>query len=264
MTGSISVRSLYVLVSVLLGGWLAACTPTRPPTLVDLTYSFGEDTVYWPTNRHFQWERTNWGRTEGGYWYASANFSSSEHGGTHMDAPIHFGEGRLTVDQIPIAQLVGPAVVVDVRAQCAKNRDYELTVQDLLDWESRYGRMEPKMLVLLLTGWGDKWPDRRDYLGSQSPEDPHSLHFPGFSREAAEFLVGHRDIRGVGIDTASIDPGRSRTFPAHQVVNEANLYALENVASLEQVPARGATIIALPMKIKGGTGGPVRIIASIP
>lgn len=264
MARHVPVQAVFTLLSLALWGWVSACAPARPPTLVDLTYSFGEDTVYWPTNRPFRWERTHWGRAEGGYWYASANFSASEHGGTHLDAPIHFGEGRLTVDQIPIASLVGPAVVVDIRSQCAGNPDYELTVQDLLAWESRHGRIEPDSLVLLFTGWGERWPDRPRYLGSDRPEDPATLHFPGFSRDAAEFLVTQRGIRGVGIDTASIDPGRSRTFPAHQVLNEANLYALENVAGLDLLPPRGAMVIALPIKIKGGTGGPVRIIASIP
>ena len=247
----------------LAAGLLSACAPTRPPTIVDMTYAFGEETIYWPTNRPFSWEKTDWGATEGGYWYASANYSASEHGGTHIDAPIHFGQGRSTVDQIPVERLVGPAVVIDVRAQCAADPDYELTVDDLLAWERRHGRIPDGTLVLMHSGWGDRWPDKKRYLGSETPDRSDSLHFPGFSRAAAEFLVSQRAVRGVGIDTASIDPGRSRDFPAHRVLNGADVYALENVAALDRLPARGAVVTALPVKIKGGTGGPVRIIATI-
>src|SRR5206468_3292056 len=164
------------------------------------------------------------------------NFSASEHGGTHIDAPIHFGEGRSAVDQIPVERLIGPAVVIDVSAQCSRNPDYELTVEDLVTWESRHGPIPANSLVLILSGWGQRWPDRRRYLGSDTPDNPQTLHFPGISREAAEFLVSRRTVRGVGIDTASIDPGRSRDFPAHRVLNGADVYALENVAALDRLP----------------------------
>lgn len=243
---------------------LTACARERIHTLVDLTYPLSEETVYWPTNKPFQWEKTHWGMTDAGYWYASATFSASEHGGTHIDAPIHFAQGRLTVDQIPIDRLIGPAVVLDVRQQCATTSDYELTVQDILDWESRHGRIPDGAMVFMWSGWGQRWPDRKRYLGSDTPEDPHTLHFPGLSPAAAEFLVAQRAVRGVGIDTASIDPGRSRDFPVHRVLNGADVYALENVAALDRLPATGATVFALPIKIKQGTGGPVRIIAVIP
>jgi kynurenine formamidase len=242
----------------------SACAQVGPGQLIDLTHSFGRDTVYWPHNKPFQWEKTDWGMTPGGYWYASASFSASEHGGTHLDAPIHFGQGRLTVDRIPIDRLTGPAVVVDVRSLCQQQPDYELTVDDLLAWESRQGMVPKGAIVLMYSGWGERWSDRKRYLGSDTPDDPSTLHFPGFSREAAQFLVTQRAVRGLGIDTASIDPGRSRDFPVHRVLGEADAYALENIASLDQLPAKGATLWALPMKIEGGTGGPVRIVAQVP
>lgn len=232
--------------------------------LVDLTYPFDERTVYWPTNKPFQWEKTDWGMTAGGYWYASANFAGSEHGGTHIDAPIHFGEGRQTVDEIPLQRLVGPAVVVDVTQAAARDRDYRLTVDDLKAWEARHGRIPDGAIVLMYSGWGRHWPDRARYLGSDTPNDPKTLHFPGFSKEAAAFLVRERAIDGVGIDTPSIDHGPSRDFIAHQILNGADRYALENIANLDKLPPKGATLIALPMKIKGGTGGPVRLIAILP
>lgn len=255
-------QSLFLVAAVLV--FSTSCTPAGPQKLIDLTHAFDQQTIYWPHNKPFHWEKTDWGMTPAGYWYAAGNFSAAEHGGTHIDAPIHFGRDRSTVDQIPLERLIGPAVVVDVRAQCDANADYELTVDDLLAWESRHGRIPDGALVLMLSGWGRRWPDARRYLGSETPGDARTLHFPGFSSQAAEFLVTQRTIRGVGIDTASIDPGRSLDFPVHRVLNGADLYGLENVAALERLPPTGATIYALPIKIKGGTGGPVRIIAVLP
>ena len=232
--------------------------------LVDLTHSFDERTISWPNNTAFQWEKTAWGMAAGGYWYASGNFCMSEHSGTHIDAPIHFGQDQHTLDKIPLYRLVAPAVVVDVRDAVAKDRDYRLSPEDLKTWEARYGRIPIGAIVLMHSGWGRYWPDKVKYLGSVTHGDPDTLHFPGFSKEAAEFLIKERLIDGVGIDTASIDHGPSRDFLVHQTLNGANVYGLENVASLERLPATGATIIALPMKIKGGSGGPVRIIAILP
>lgn len=232
--------------------------------LVDLTYPLDEQTVFWPTNKPFTWERAAWGKTPKGYWYASGDFSMSEHGGTHIDAPIHFGEGRLAVDEIPLQKLIAPAVVIDVRRSVTDNRDYRLSRKDLEKWEREHGPIGQGAVVLMLTGWGQGWPDKSRYLGTSTPSDPKSLHFPGFSKEAAEFLVKERRIDGIGIDTASIDYGPSQDFVVHQIINGANLYGLENIANLERLPAKGAIVLALPIKIKGGTGGPVRIIAILP
>jgi kynurenine formamidase len=232
--------------------------------LVDLTYAFDEQTVFWPSNKPFTRDKSSWGKTAQGYWYASAEFAMSEHGGTHIDAPIHFAEGKQSVDEIPLQRLIAPAVVVDVRPAVADNRDYRLSRQDLEKWESRHGPIQRGAVVLMLTGWGQGWPDKSRYLGSATPSDPRTLHFPGFSREAAEFLVKERQIDGIGIDTPSIDYGPSQDFIVHQIINGANCYGLENVANLEKVPPRDAIVMALPMKIKGGSGGPVRIIAILP
>lgn len=232
--------------------------------LVDLTYPLDEHTVFWPTNKPFRWTESAWGRTAGGYWYASGEFSMSEHGGTHIDAPIHFAEGRLAVDEIPLTQLVAPAVVIDVRQSVAGDRDYRLTLQDIERWEQRHGPIAPGSIVLMWSGWGQHWPDPKRYLGSETPGDATTLHFPGFSQEAAKFLTAKRQVAGIGVDTASIDYGQSADFIVHQVINGANRYGLENVAHLDALPPRGATLIALPIKIKRGTGGPVRIIAVLP
>jgi kynurenine formamidase len=188
----------------------------------------------------------------------------SEHGGTHIDAPIHFGEGKQSVDAIPLQNLVAPAVVIDVRAAVEQDRDYRLTVHDIEAWESRHGRIPSGAVVVMLTGWGKRWPDKNRYLGTDTPSDPKTLHFPGFSKEAAEFLVTQRKVDGIGIDTPSIDYGPSQDFVVHQIVNGADRYGLENIANLEQLPPKGALLVSLPIKIKGGTGGPVRIIAILP
>jgi kynurenine formamidase len=232
--------------------------------VIDLTYNFDASTIYWPTAKSFDWQKESWGISPGGYWYAAARYAASEHGGTHIDSPIHFGKDKATTDEIPLSRLIGPAAVIDISAACAQDSDYRLNVADITSWEKRYGPIPDGAIVLVHTGWGKLWPDKKRYLGSDAPGDTAHLHFPGISREAAEFLVTKRKINGVGIDTASMDYGPSKDFIAHQIINGANIYGLENVANLGQVPRSGATVIALPMKIKGGTGAPTRIIAILP
>lgn len=260
MTPTVSHR---IIALILLTWILTSCTGS-PPQIIDLTYSFDDQTVYWPKNKHFHRQDTARGTNAKGFWYASGTFSASEHGGTHLDAPVHFASSGMSVDELAVESLVGPAIILDIREACQRNHDYELQVQDILNWETQHGLIEPHDLVLVWTGWGSHWPKQTQYLGSSTPNDPMTLHFPGFSAEAMTFLVYDRNIRGVGIDTASIDPGQSRDFQAHQILSKANRYALENVAHLDKVPARGATVYALPIKIKDGTGGPARIIALIP
>jgi kynurenine formamidase len=254
------VRVLFAAFAV--GG--CAISSLSTGTLVDLTYSFNEHTIYWPTNEPFHWKKTKWGMTQQGYWYASGVYSASEHGGTHLDAPLHFAKSGWSVDEIPIDQLTGEGIVLDIRSQVSTNPDYMLQVKDVTEWETSHGPIPPKALVLLFTGYGQYWPEKSAYLGSSTPEDQTTLHFPGFSADAVSFLLHQREILGIGIDTASIDPGQSRDFPVHQILGHANRYALENVAHLDRLPPRGARLMALPMKIQGGTGGPVRIIAILP
>lgn len=232
--------------------------------IIDLTYSFGPDTIYWPTAESFTLTQVAHGQTPGGYFYAANNICMAEHGGTHMDAPIHFAEGHFTTDQVPVTAGIGPAVVVDVRDKAAANRDYRLQVADLTAWESRYGRIPRGAIVIMFSGWGARWGDKLRYLGTDTPGDVINLHFPGFSKEAAEFLVHEREIHAIAVDTASIDYGPSQDFTVHRVITGANKPAFENVASVDRLPAAGATIIALPMKIAGGSGGPTRVIALLP
>jgi kynurenine formamidase len=188
----------------------------------------------------------------------------AEHGGTHMDAPIHFAEGKRTSDQVPLANCIGPAAVIDVSRFCADDPDYELDVADIRTWETYHGPIPRGAIVVMRTGYGKYWPDKNRYLGTDKPMDVENLRFPGFSGQAVDFLVKRRDVAALAIDTASIDAGRAKDFPAHQVLNAANKPAFENLANADKLPATGSTIIALPLSIKDGTGGPARIIAVLP
>jgi len=232
--------------------------------LVDMTYSFSEETLHWPTAQPFKLDKVNEGMTPQGYWYASYNYSASEHVGTHMDAPFHFAQGKWTTDEIPLGRTIGPAVVIDVRRKAEADPDYRLQPSDIQAWEKKQGKVPRGAIVLMYSGWGRFWGDRKKYFGTDEPGDTTHLHFPGVSKEAAEFLVKQRGINAVGIDTPSIDHGPSSDFIAHQIFGGANTPIFENVASLGRLPAKGATLFALPMKIKGGSGAPLRILALLP
>jgi kynurenine formamidase len=232
--------------------------------LVDLTHDFDETTVYWPTARRFTLEATAHGPTPGGWWYAANDFCAAEHGGTHLDAPIHFARGGWTTEAIPLDRLRGPAAVVRATAGSEGDRDRLVTVRDLERDEAVHGPIPDGALVLLETGWARYWPDAARYLGTAVRGDVAHLRFPGLAPEAARWLVTERRVRGVGIDTASIDRGRSTDFRAHRVLAAANVVVFENLANLGSLPARGAVVLALPMKIRGGSGGPLRAIAFVP
>ena len=233
---------------------------------IDMSYSYDETTVFWPTAQPFELEVVSAGMTEGGYYYAANNFCLAEHGGTHFDAPIHFSEGQHTSDQVPIERLVGPAVVVDVSTAAQANPDYQVDVSDLEAWEAEHGRIPDGAILLLHTGWGRYWPDPERYLGTSKtgPEAVPELHFPGLHVDAAHWLVENRRIDALGIDTPSIDYGQSTLFESHRILYAENIPAFENVAALERLPATGAYVVALPMKIAGGSGGPLRIVGVRP
>jgi kynurenine formamidase len=154
--------------------------------------------------------------------------------------------------------------VVTIRRQADKDADYLLKVEDLRAWEKLYGTIPAGAIVLIHTGWGRYWGDRKRYFGTDEPGNVSDLHFPGVSKESAEFLAKQRNVNSVGIDTPSIDHGPSRDFIVHQILGAANVPIFENVAALETLPAKGATIFALPMKIQGGSGAPLRIFAVLP
>lgn len=251
-------------------GALAACRHERPAfpdgRLVDLTHAFDADTIYWPSEPGFELERGVEGVTPQGWWYAAHRFRTAEHGGTHVDAPIHFAQAGASVDQVPLERLMAAAVRVDARDACARDRDHQIGPAELLAWERGHGPIPSGAIVLLQTGFGRFWPDRAAYLGTdeRGAAAVAHLHFPGLHADAARWLVSERQIAAVGIDTASIDPGASQGFESHRVLSAAGVPIFENLANLEALPARGFELVALPMKIRGGSGGPLRIAAIVP
>ena len=265
-------RMLTVVAAALL---VAACSSPSSPApspafpdgaLVDLSHAYDDATIFWPTSDPFRLERTFDGITPGGYYYASNNFFTAEHGGTHLDAPVHFSRGAQTVDEVPLERLFGPAVVVDVVQSSEQDADYRVTVDDLLQAEREQGPIPADAILLIRTGFSRRWPDAARYLGTseRGPDAVVKLRFPGLHPDAARWLVANRPVRAVGIDTASIDFGRSTQFEAHRALFERNIPAFENLTGLERLPLRGAHVVALPMKIGGGSGAPLRAVAILP
>ena len=236
-----------------------------PDRLVDLSHAFDRRTIYWPTAQRFRLIEVADGETEGGWHYAANNFEAAEHGGTHLDAPIHFARRGDTADEVPLRKLMGRAVNVDVRAEAAADRDHLISVADLRGFEFEHGRIADRSIVLLRTGWSRHWPNARRYLGTaqRGARAVPNLHFPGLSAGAARWLIRERRVRAVGIDTASIDRGQSTAFEAHRVLAAAQVPVFENLARLGRLPAEGFHVVALPMKIEGGSGGPLRAIALV-
>jgi kynurenine formamidase len=263
-----AVLGLVTLVSIV--GCSSSDVPPAPPwtsrTIVDLSHPYDDQTLFWPTAQPFALQTVSDGMTPGGYYYAANRFSTDEHGGTHVDAPRHFAAGRWTVDEIPLDRLLGPAVVVDVSTQGARDADYQVMTTDLQAWEREHGAIPAGSMLLVRTGYAARWPDAVRYLGTarRGPEAVAELHFPGLHPDAARWLVAERQVSAIGIDTASIDFGQSTAFESHRVLFEQNIPAFENLAALDRLPSTGAFVIALPMKIARGSGSPLRAVAILP
>lgn len=235
--------------------------------ILDMTYTFGEDSIYWPTGKSFKSKKLLWDISDRGYWYASNDYSANEHGGTHVDAPIHFAKNGRTIDQVPLQEWIGPAVKIDVTKQCAANRDYRLQVEDIKEFEKKYDPIPDKAWVIMYTGIGTRYyPDKKKVLGTDmtGTKALKYLSFPGFSAASVTFLVKNRNITGIAIDTPSIDYGKSLDFEVHQVLCGADKLAIENIANLDKLPSTGTILYAIPMYIKNGTGAPARIFAILP
>lgn len=234
---------------------------------IDLSYDFSDKTLYWPNNpTGFKLDTQFNGNTPAGYYYSSNAFFTPEHGGTHLDAPVHFAKEKWSSDQIPLQNLLGEAVVIDVSTNVGGNADYLVSIDDVTAWEKTNGNIPGDAIVFFKTGWGKFYPDAEKYLGTKAKGDSAvaNLHFPSISPGLATWLVKNRKLKAVGVDVASVDYGQSKDFKTHQILYAQNILGFENVANMDALPVKGAFIIALPMKIKGGTGGPLRIIAWIP
>jgi kynurenine formamidase len=259
---------LVGLIAVVAIGCEAAPRSSTWPNgaLVDLSHAYDAESIFWPTADPFRLDKVADGITSAGYYYAANNFFSSEHGGTHIDAPVHFAEGHPSVDQIPLDRLMGAAVVVDVTERADNEVDYQVTEGDLLAWERANGAVPAGGIVLLRTGFSRRWPDAARYLGTaeRGEEGAARLHFPGLHPGAARWLIANRSIKAIGIDTASIDYGPSTLFESHRLLYAADIPAFENLTGLEHLPLTGALVVALPMKIKGGSGAPLRAVAIVP
>jgi kynurenine formamidase len=232
--------------------------PTGKTRVVDLTYSINDKLVPWPGDEKWFEAKTNSTVEKNGYFTRS--FWMLEHYGTHLDAPVHFPPGKATVDQIPAQKLFGPAVILDVRPEAAKDADYRLPSRRVEDWEREHGRIPRGAIVLLRTGWASRWPDSKRY---RNQDQQGKMHFPGFSLEAAKMLI-EREVSGLGCDTLSVDYGASDDFAVHHAALGAGLYHLENLADLSEVPVAGAFLVVAPIKLEGGSGGPVRVFAILP
>jgi kynurenine formamidase len=268
-------KTLIVLILFLAAGCRQAADPPtgtdpldvlRDGQWIDLTWAFDEESVYWPTNIPFTHDTVFAGINEQGWYYSSFRFAAEEHGGTHFDAPVHFAEGGMTVEQVPLEQLTGEGILVDVRRQAADDRDYLITAEDLQAWEAAHGRIPDGAIVLFNTGFWTFYPDKEAYTGTTltGQEGVANLSFPGIHPDAARWLVEHRSIKAVGLDTPSIDYGKSTDFMTHRILFAHGLTAYENLARLDELPPKGFWVMALPMKIRGGSGAPLRIVALVP
>ena len=263
MKSTISCLILFTLIT-------SMCTPVEQYDLengiwIDLTHEFSEETLYWPTSSTFKKDTVFAGITDAGFYYESFEFCTAEHGGTHLDAPIHFFEDRKRADEIEINQLTGRAAVIDVTEQVEKDRGYQIQVEDIIDWETAHGTIRDNAILLFYTGMSAYWPDAEMYLGTEKrgEEGVAELSFPGIHPETAQWIIDNRKVNAIGLDTPSLDYGQSELFETHQILFEQNIPGFENVANLDKLPPTGAFVIALPMKIKGGSGAPLRIVAHV-
>ena len=228
--------------------------------VIDMTWTLEESAPAWPAEAAPRFQLNAYATLEKNGVLSQA-ISMPEHFGTHLDAPNHFAARQIPVDQLTTAQLIGPGVVIDMTMKSEADPDAELTETDLVQWEQQQGRIPDGAILFLKTGWGRHWKQPVRYLNQDARGQ---MHFPAYSAGAVRWLIRERKIRGLGIDTLSIDPGQSKEFPVHRLLNGSGLYGLENVAALDQLPAREFVVIVSPLKLKNGSGGPTRLYACLP
>jgi kynurenine formamidase len=225
--------------------------------VVDLTHNLDENTPTYEGTKEPVYRANTVATIEKEHYFAR-DICLPEHFGTHLDAPAHFARGHWTVDQIPPERLIAPLVVLDVSSKVKADPDYRASVGDVTDWETANGKIPAGAVVVLRTGWESRWNSAKDYRNADSKG---VMHFPGYSLEAAKLLIEERKVNGLGIDTLSIDYGPSPDFAVHQYSLAHDIYHLENLANLSRLPARGAQVVAAPMKLAGGSGSPARVLA---
>jgi kynurenine formamidase len=228
--------------------------------LVDLSWPLNRESAYWPGEQYRPFELHTIATLEKDGVLSKA-FSSPEHLGTHLDAPNHFEAGKPSVDQIPARDLFGPGVVIDVSGPASADANYLVSLDDVKKFEADHGPIPAGAIVLANTGWARFWKQPDRYQGRDVRDQ---LHFPGFAPEAVEFLIKERSVRGVGLDTLSVDPGLSRDFPVHHLLGKAERFGLENLAQLDKLPSKDFYVFVAPIKIETGSGGPARVFAILP
>jgi kynurenine formamidase len=259
----ISWKKLALPLTLLLSGCATQAGQTRlaetmaRTRIVDISHPLTEGMPTYPGNTPLSVKVKGTVEKDG---YFIRDFTVGEHSGTHVDAPAHFAAGAKTVDQLPPESLTGPAAVLDVSAKAAKNADYEVSVEDIEAWERQHGPLESRHIVLIHTGWASRWTDEASYRNADASG---VMHFPGVSVAASQ-LLNTRQVRAIGIDTLSTDPGPSKTFEQHRHFLGGGGYHIENLADLSALPAEGAYVVVLPVAVQGGSGGPARVLAFIP
>lgn len=236
-----------------------AAQPSGFRAVVDLTHTLNAQTPTYELSAQPAYQAKTVATIDKDRYFART-ISLPEHFGTHLDAPAHFARGLWTVDQIPPERLVAPLAVIDVSANVKNDADYLISVEDIAKWEQAHGQIPLGSVVIVHTGWDSRWNSVKDY---RNPDAKGVMHFPGYSQDAAKFLVEGRNVLGIGIDTLSIDYGPSKDFAVHQYTLVHSVYHLENVANLDRAPASGAIVVVAPMKLEGGSGSPVRILALV-
>lgn len=226
--------------------------------ILHLSHAIAPNIPQWQNDPPVEFENVASRETDG---YYLRRFSLGEHSATHMNAPISFHSTGISIDSYPAESLVVPAVVIDIRQQAADDCDYAIALSDIHNWEQQHGQIPPNSVVILFTGWQDKWLDTKAFFNRDADG---IAHFPGFGIEATQFLLDQRQIAGVGIDTHGVDPGQDDTFAINRLVLEQPRIVLENLTNLDQLPPTGTTLVIGILRLQGGSGSPVSVLALVP
>lgn len=228
-----------------------------PFKIIDLAHKITPDIPLWPGGQPFSMDIKQDYRESG---CRVVGYSLVAGTGTHIDAPAHFVEDGRTIDQLELKELIAPVGVIDIRERVQDNPDYTLYSEDIFSWERHHGPIEKSSVIVICTGWANRWHDPVAYLNA---DKDGAKHFPGVSAEAAHLLL-ERGIVGIGIDTFSLDAGLATSFCVHNLMLNRGVYFIENLVNLDKLPAKGAFICALPLYIAKAPEAPARVVAFVP